>query len=100
MDLGVTLLQRETFLSSLALAQQVLVGVGMNPKEAERTVKTFRTHDESRLFEHYTHHNDESKMRSLAKAGAKELEEMFARDAAEQAAGDTNAGTGRGQRAA
>ena len=100
MDLGVTLLQRETFLSSLALAQQVLVGLGMNAKEAERTVKTFRTHDESRLFEHYTHHNDESKMRSLAKAAAKELEEMFARDAAEQAAGDTNAGTGRGQRAA
>ena len=100
MDLGVTLLQRETFLSSLALAQQVLVGLGMNAKEAERTVKTFRTHDESRLFEHYTHHTDENKMRSLAKVAAKELEEMFARDAAEQAAGDTNAGTGRGQRAA
>jgi len=100
MDLGVTLLQRETFLSSLALAQQVLTGLGMNPKEAERTVKTFRTHDEGRLFEHYTHHNDENKMRSLAKVAAKELEEMFARDAAEQAAGDTKAGTERGQRAA
>ncbi len=100
MDLGVTLLQRETFLSSLALARDVLLGLGMNAKEADRTVRTFQAHDEKRLFEHHTHYNDESKMRSLAKVAAKELEEMFARDAAEQAAGDTGAGTERKQRAA
>jgi monovalent cation:proton antiporter-2 (CPA2) family protein len=88
MDLGVTMLRRETFSSSLELAREVLLGLGMNAAEAEKTVTTFRAHDEKRLFEHYTHHNDEEKMRSLAKASAKELEEMFDRDAAEGAAGN------------
>jgi hypothetical protein len=49
-------------------------------------MRTFRDHDEQRLFEHYTHHNDLEKMQDLAKAGNKELEEMFERDAADQAA--------------
>ena len=88
MDLGVTMLRRETFLSSLDLARQVLVGLGMDDAEAQRTVTAFREHDEKRLFEHYTHYGDEEKMRSLAKAGARELEEMFARDAAEGIAGE------------
>ncbi len=89
MDLGVTMLRRETFLSSLDLAREVLQGLGMGAAEAEKTVATFKVHDERRLFEHYTHYTDEEKMRSLAKAGAKELEEMFARDAAEAAGGET-----------
>jgi glutathione-regulated potassium-efflux system ancillary protein KefC/glutathione-regulated potassium-efflux system protein KefB len=102
MDLGVTLLQRETFLSSLNMARDVLIGLGMRPIEASRTVDTFRDHDERRLFEHYTHHDDEEKMQALAKEGFKELEEMFARDAAEGAAADGPViGTAeRGQRAA
>jgi voltage-gated potassium channel Kch len=102
MDLGVTLLQRETFLSSLNMARDVLIGLGMKPAEANRTVDTFREHDERRLFEHYTHYNNEEKMQSLAKEDVKELEEMFARDAVEGAAADGPViGTvERGQRAA
>lgn len=96
------MLRRETFLSSLDLARQVLIGLGMNPAEAERTTALFRAHDEKRLFEHYTHHDDEKKLQSFAKDSAKELEEMFARDAAEQtAAGDSLVGAiDRKQRAA
>lgn len=101
MDLGVTTLRRETFLSSLDLTQEVLIGLGMKAADAERTVQTFRAHDEKRLFEHYTHHDDEGKMQSLAKASAKELEEMFARDATERSAGEPVVGaSGRNQRAA
>ncbi|MGE3335153.1 MAG: monovalent cation:proton antiporter-2 (CPA2) family protein [Rhodospirillaceae bacterium] len=86
MDLGVRVLRRETFLSALDLTKEVLRGLGISAKEAERTVKTFQEHDERRLAEHHTHYNDEEKMRSLAKSAAKELEEMFMRDAAEQVA--------------
>lgn len=89
MDLGVTMLRRETLLSSLDLAREVLIGLGMAEAEAEKTVKTFHAHDEKRLFEHYTHYGDEEKMRALAKVAAKELEEMFARDAAEDVTGET-----------
>ncbi|MBX7197965.1 MAG: monovalent cation:proton antiporter-2 (CPA2) family protein [Rhodospirillaceae bacterium] len=99
MDLGVTLLRRETFLSSLDVARQVLIGLGMRPKDAERTVRSFQAHDEKRLFEHHNYYTDQDKMKSLAKDSAKELEEMFARDAAEQAASQIPDDDGRQQAA-
>ena len=83
MDLGITLIQRETFLSALDLARDMLLGLGMSRMDADHTMRTFRDHDERRLFEHYTHHNDLQKMQDLAKVGNKELEEMFERDATE-----------------
>ncbi len=86
MDLGITLIQRETFLSALDLARDMLLGLGMSRMDADHTMRTFRDHDERRLFEHYTHHNDLQKMQDLAKVGNKELEEMFERDATEVAA--------------
>ncbi len=95
MDLGVRVLRRETFLSALDLTKEVLRGLGISAKEAERTVNTFQEHDERRLAEHHTHYNDEEKMRSLAKSAAKELEEMFMRDAAEQVADETKPGRSR-----
>ena len=101
MDLGVTTLRRETFLSSLDLSREVLMGLGMKAGDAEKTIQTFRAHDEKRLFEHYTHYDDDEKLQSLVKASAKELEEMFARDAIEGAGGEPVVGkTDRGQRAA
>jgi hypothetical protein len=78
-------IRRETFHSALDLTKEVLRGLGMKAKDAERTIETFQEHDERRLAEHHTHYNDQEKMRSLAKEAAKELEEMFMRDAAEQA---------------
>ncbi len=99
MDLGITILQRDTFLSSIDLARQVLVALGMNKGQAERTVHLFREHDERRLFEHQDYANDQDKLRALSKAAARELEEMFTRDAAEQAAGENPADSGRQQAA-
>lgn len=86
MDIGVTLMQRETFLSSLDLSRDILMGLGMPRPEADRTVRTFRDHDVRRLFEHYSFHTDQQKMQDLAKAGFKELEEMFERDAKDRQA--------------
>jgi glutathione-regulated potassium-efflux system ancillary protein KefC/glutathione-regulated potassium-efflux system protein KefB len=84
MDLGVTLLQRETYLSALDVAHDVLLGLGFSRQVAAHTLQTFRGLDEKRLFEHYTHRDDMEKLQNLAKAASKELEEMFARDAGEQ----------------
>jgi len=88
MDLGVTLLQRETFLSALDMAHGVLVGLGLPRTVADHTLRTFKGLDEKRLFEHYTHRDDMEKLQSLAKAASKELEEMFARDAGEPMAAE------------
>lgn len=83
MDLGVTILWRETVESAAELTREMLVGLGLPSSEAEMMVNRFRDHDRSRLKEHHTHHTDDEKMRNLAKQSMKELEEMFNRDAAE-----------------
>ena len=43
LDLGVTHLQRETFLSALDIIDRLLVGLGVSRREADRIVGTFRT---------------------------------------------------------
>jgi monovalent cation:proton antiporter-2 (CPA2) family protein len=91
MDLGVRVIQRETFLSALDLTREVLRGLGMSARDAAETVETFKEHDERRLAEHHTHYTDQEKMQNLAKASARELEDLFMRDAAEQAVAEGTA---------
>jgi len=83
MDLGIHIVRRETFLSSLDLAREVLEGLGLSRRESERAVETFRRHDERRLLAHHETHDDEEKMVYLAQKAAEELEELFEQDAAE-----------------
>ena len=61
--------------------------LGLSDYVSDRTVTAFREHDERRLHEHYTLHDDEEKMAELAKTWKKELEEMFERDIVEEVAG-------------
>ena len=84
MDQGITLIQRETFLSALELARDVLQALGSSKAEATRAVTTFRTHDEQRLARDYSMHDDDEKMRYLARESSRELEAMFAADVAEE----------------
>jgi voltage-gated potassium channel Kch len=88
MDFGVTVIRRETFLSSLDLAGTLLTGLGLSAREADQAVETFRQHDEMLLFAHYWHHNDEEKMQALSKEGAQQLEELFEQDAAKDEAAE------------
>lgn len=87
MDLGVEVLRRETFLSAVELAGEILKGLGLSTAEAAEITTRFREHDERRLYEHRHLHNDEEKMRDLAKESARELEEMFERDELERVGG-------------
>jgi monovalent cation:proton antiporter-2 (CPA2) family protein len=79
MDLGIEIIHRETFAAAVELAVDVLKGLGI--ETAERDAAAFRAHDEHRLLEHREMHTDEARMQDLAKQAAKELEEMFERDA-------------------
>jgi len=81
MELGVHVIQRETFLSSLDVARQVLEGLGLPDYQAETAVARFREIDERRLNDSFGLHDDEEKMIYMAKQAAEELEEMFAQDA-------------------
>jgi glutathione-regulated potassium-efflux system ancillary protein KefC/glutathione-regulated potassium-efflux system protein KefB len=84
MDLGVRIIRRETFASSLELAEQVLRGLGLPAGEAARLVRTFREHDVKRLHDSHASHDDEARMRYLAMESARELEALFAEDAAHE----------------
>jgi glutathione-regulated potassium-efflux system protein KefB len=83
LDLGITRVQRETFLSALETTKQLLKGLGDTDREAERTVKTFRAHDERRLADDYKHYTDMEKMQAKARSDAATLENLFEEDAKE-----------------
>jgi glutathione-regulated potassium-efflux system protein KefB len=80
MDLGVTIIERETFLSALELTTRLLRGLGLKPDEAKRLIGAFKRLDEKRLYEDYQYYTDPEKVRANALSQAKELEELFARD--------------------
>ena len=85
LDLGVTHMQRETFLSALDITDQLLVSLGVPKRESDRITRTFRTHDERRLIEDYKHASDMEKLRDRARSDVATLEKLFAEDAAEEA---------------
>jgi monovalent cation:proton antiporter-2 (CPA2) family protein len=80
MDLGVTIIERETFLSALELTRRLLRGLGLREAEVKRLTETFKKQDERRLYEDYQYYTDLEKVRANALTQAKELEELFAKD--------------------
>jgi voltage-gated potassium channel Kch len=53
MDLGVTIIERETFLAALELTKDLLRGLGLPAAEVKRATETFKRLDERRLYEDY-----------------------------------------------
>ncbi|MDE0392763.1 MAG: NAD-binding protein, partial [Rhodospirillales bacterium] len=89
MDLGVTHIVRDTFHSSLELAQGIMTELGLSEFESRHTVETFRDHDTERLIRQRGIAHDTDRMAEEAKHWTRELEEMFAEDER------TSAGEGR-----
>jgi glutathione-regulated potassium-efflux system protein KefB len=83
MDLGVTIIERETFLSALELTRRLLRGIGLSEPEVKRLLATFKRQDEKRLYDDYKYYTDMEKVRANAQTAAVELEELFARDVEE-----------------
>ncbi|PPD01880.1 MAG: glutathione-regulated potassium-efflux system protein KefB [Hyphomicrobium sp.] len=85
LDIGVTALQRETFMSSLELTRQLLGGLGYSDRVAQRAIQTFKSHDERRLIEDYKLASDIEKLQARARSDALNLEKLFKEDAEEEA---------------
>jgi glutathione-regulated potassium-efflux system protein KefB len=94
MDLGIKIIRRETFLSSLDLTREVLRGLGFSERDVRFAVDTFREHDRRRLYEDYQHYTDDEKLQRSARTHTQELEELFAQDAAEQGKANEEQRTG------
>ena len=103
-DLGVTLVQRELFESSLQSAHTVLELMGLPPEEATAITQRFRTHNIALANRMYPHHKDRAKFIAVAREGRAQLAEQMAKERQEAAArkagwetadgdADTDAGT-------
>ncbi len=82
MDLGITVIVRETYAASLEIANETLLALGLPPAEARASVKTFRAHDERVLIEQSAIKEDQDKMVAAVKESAAQLERLFQSDSA------------------
>ena len=79
-DLGVNDFVRETFLSSLRLAELALRGLDMSKQDAERTVAAFRERDERMLIDQHAFYEDETRLIQTSAEAAEELKTLFEAD--------------------
>jgi glutathione-regulated potassium-efflux system ancillary protein KefC/glutathione-regulated potassium-efflux system protein KefB len=82
MDCDVRYIIRETFLSSLDMAEKVLEGLGTAHGDAASAVERFRQHDQRILLEQYAIKDDEEKLIAAARESARQLEQLFNADQA------------------
>jgi monovalent cation:proton antiporter-2 (CPA2) family protein len=82
MDRGVDGLVRDTFHSSLKLAEESLVALGIVPEEAARSVELFRAHDEQNLLDTHAIYRDEKQLIQSTHQATEELMALFEADQA------------------
>ncbi len=80
MDLGVKVVERETYHSALALAEHLLMDLGDTPADARRAITMFRESDQKRFVDDYPTHKDVKTVAESARVAAQELERQFERD--------------------
>lgn len=81
-DLGIQMIYRETFLSSIAVAQQALLELGFSTAAAERAVTLFRQHDEQMIEVQHAVHHDEAQLIQNAQQATEQLRSLFEADVA------------------
>lgn len=80
MELGVRLVIRETYASSLETAVAVLEAIGESATSARSTARRFREHDEKTLLRQFAVRDDDSKLIASAAESARQLEQLFESD--------------------
>jgi glutathione-regulated potassium-efflux system ancillary protein KefC/glutathione-regulated potassium-efflux system protein KefB len=94
MDLGVEFFIRETLLSSLALSEAVLQGLGDSESQAAESVSMFAEVDRTLLKRQQAVQHDETKFIQSAREASEELRELFERQSAESVQADPATDTG------
>jgi glutathione-regulated potassium-efflux system ancillary protein KefC/glutathione-regulated potassium-efflux system protein KefB len=80
MDLGVRYFVRETYYSSLELAQNTLEALGLTRADAEESIRRFDLHDRKLLDQQRLAGEDEQKLIQTSQQAARELEGLFEED--------------------
>ena len=94
-ELGVTLIERETFDSALMSARSALEVLGWQPHQARTLALRFRRHNIEQLEKMAPHWKDQSKLIAAAKQGRQQLEEQFAQERKEAEERQARAGWSR-----
>jgi glutathione-regulated potassium-efflux system ancillary protein KefC/glutathione-regulated potassium-efflux system protein KefB len=81
LDAGIEDIWRETFGTSLEMAEATLVALGTPRDNAATLVRRFRAHDEQTLRQQAAIKDDEDKVIATAQASARQLESLFETDA-------------------
>lgn len=81
-DLGIKSIYRETFPSSLEVAHQALLRLGLGIAVAERAVTLFKQHDEEQLEVQHAVQHDEAQLIQTTQQAAEQLKEVFEADVA------------------
>jgi monovalent cation:proton antiporter-2 (CPA2) family protein len=79
-DLGIKMIYRETFLSSVEVAHQALLKLGFTAAAAERAVTLFRQHDEDLIEVQHAVHHDEAQLIQNVQLATEQLKSLFEAD--------------------
>jgi voltage-gated potassium channel Kch len=80
MDLGITMIFRDTFYSGIELTRNLLQQMGVDQREADEIVDTFAKHDEELLRRQHAVRQDETALIQTAQDAAAELESLLRAD--------------------
>jgi glutathione-regulated potassium-efflux system ancillary protein KefC/glutathione-regulated potassium-efflux system protein KefB len=80
-DVGADFIIRDTLLSSIFLAGEVLKDVGLSPEQADAATSFFLKHDMETLDKQYAIHQDEDALIQSAREASEELRALFDADA-------------------
>jgi glutathione-regulated potassium-efflux system ancillary protein KefC/glutathione-regulated potassium-efflux system protein KefB len=80
-DVGADFIIRDTLLSSIFLAGEVLKDVGLSPEQADAATSFFLKHDTETLDKQYAIHHDEDALIQSAREASEELRDLFDSDA-------------------
>ena len=81
MEVGADFIIRDTLLSSISLAGDVLEDIGLSRREAEAATAFFLQHDTQTLEKQYAFHHDEGALIQSSRDASEELRELFNADA-------------------
>jgi glutathione-regulated potassium-efflux system ancillary protein KefC len=85
-EVGVELIERETFDSALMSGRSVLEAMGWEPHAARTQALRFRKHNLELLQQMAPHFGDEQRLIAIARAGREQLEAQWAQERRQRAA--------------
>ncbi len=77
MALGIKMIKRETFDSSIYFVKDLLVDMGFEDAQAHRLVEKFRTHDEIMMKKQYLVRKDDKSLLSVSQQGVEQLAQVL-----------------------